>query len=397
MSPSPVATQAATLVTRRKRPLLRRFAWIVAVVLLLAGIFYWRSSGKPAAGKDPAEPAAFTTAARKDIQQFVLVSGLVSPERQTEVKSEVSALIASVKVQPGDRVTKGQVLAELDRRELESQVNEAGLRIESTRLQADKTRQDLVRKEGLHQAHLATEQVFQDARIDTALADNAFKLEQARLETLRQQLVKTTILAPMDGVVLNVDAMEGAVIVGANSTSAGTPLMKIANLSRLLVKTEVNEVDVSKLRVGLPVHLTFDSAPGVAVDGVLQFVSPSATEKERNAPDRGEPHGFPIVVSFPMQDSHVRPGMTANLKIPVAIAQNAVALDLSAVFLEDKQNYVYVASGKAAGGIERRPVELGINDNRQVEVTKGLAAGERVSLTRPASFVPKSGGSRGSG
>ncbi len=374
---------------RRKKPWRRRLAFIVLLLALLAAGVRWKFYSKPAAEKAGAEPGAFTTAARRDIEQFVLVSGLVSPERQTEVKSEVSALIAQVKVQPGDLVTKGQVLAELDRRELESQVNEASLRIESTRLQAEKTRQDLARKEGLHRAQLATEQVFQDARIDTALADNAFKLEQARLETLRQQLSKTTILAPMDGIVLNVDAIEGAVIVGANSTSAGTPLMKIANLSRLLVKTEVNEVDVSKLHADLPVELSFDSIPGVTVAGVVQFVSPSATEKEKGMSDRGEVHGFPIVVSFPMKDSKVRPGMTANLKIPVAKAANAVALNLSAIFLEEKQNVVYVA-GKL-GAIERRPVELGINDNRQVEITKGLTVGERVSLTRPNQFIPKSG------
>ena len=169
--------------------------------------------------------------------------------------------------------------------------------------------------------------------------------------------------------------------------------MKIANLSRLLVKTEVNEVDISKLHVDLPVQLTFDSMPGVTVEGVLQFVSPSATEKEKGASERGEVHGFPIVVSFPMKDSHVRPGMTANLKIPVAKAVGGVALDLSAVFLEDKQNVVYVA-GKA-GAITRRPVELGINDSRQVEITKGLAAGERVSLNRPTAFIPKGGSSPG--
>lgn len=368
--------QAPALVRRQKSPL-RRVVFALILLALIGAAARWLFPGKPASEKAGPEPAAFTTATRRDIEQFVLVSGLVSPEKQTEVKSEVSALIAAVKVQPGDQVTKGQVLAELDRRELESQVNEASLRIESTRLQAEKTRQDLTRKEGLHQAHLATDQAFQDARIDTALADNAYKLEQARLATLRQQLTKTTILAPMDGIVLSVDAIEGAVIVGANSTSSGTPLLKIANLSRLLVKTEVNEVDVSKLRVDLPVQLSFDSMPGTTVAGIMQFVSPSATEKEKGMSDRGEVHGFPIVVSFPMKDSHVRPGMTANLKIAVSKAVNAVALALSAVFLEEKQNVVYVA-GKT-GAFERRPVELGINDSRQVEITKGLTAGEKVS------------------
>jgi HlyD family secretion protein len=378
---------------KRKKSILRRLAWAIVLLAAAGGLVRWKLSAKPGQDKTASgaasEPAAFTTAARKDIEQFVLASGLVSPERQTEVKSEVSALIASVKVQPGDQVVKGQMLAELDRRELESQVNEASLRIESTRLQAEKARQDLVRKDGLHKAHLSPDKEYDDARIDAALADNAAKLEQARLETLRQQLTKTTILAPIDGVVLNVEALEGAVIVGANSTSAGTPLMKIANLSRLLVRTEVNEVDVSKLSVKLPVQLSFDSMPGVVVEGVVQFVSPSATEKERGMSDRGEARGFPIIVSFPLKDARIRPGMSANLKIPVAKAANAVALDLSAVFLEEKQSVVYVA-GKT-GAIERRLVELGINDNRKVEITKGLTPGERVSLTRPASFIPKGG------
>jgi HlyD family secretion protein len=361
----------------------KKWVVILVVIVVLIGFGGWFGYRYFMSKKDAKNHAVEVTKAEfRDIEQFVECTGEISPERMTEIKSEVNGLISEIKAIPGDQVTKGQALVEIDRRELESEVKEASLRIELTELRFEKARLDWQRKVKLFEQKLITGKEFEDARIDSSLAEKEFHLEQARLETLKQKLLKTTILAPHEGMVLNVDVQEGSVIVGANSFSAGTVLMKVADLSQLRVKTDLNEVDVAKVSMGMLVNLTVDSIPGLKIEGKLTFVSPSAVSKEKEKDIRG----FPITVSFPAPDLRIRPGMTANLKMIVTKAAKAVSLPTSAVFLEEDENIIYV---KKQNDFERRIVELGISDARFIAITKGLNEAEEVALARPLNMVPK--------
>ena len=114
---------------------------------------------------------------------------------------------------------------------------------------------------------------YDDADIARKLAENDLEVQRAKLETLRQQIIKTDIRAPHAGVVLRLEAREGQVIVGAGSVSSGTVLMR-ADLSRLKVDTRLNEVDVVKVHLNDKVELTFDSVPDKTMTGTVTYYSP---------------------------------------------------------------------------------------------------------------------------
>lgn len=347
-------------------------------IVVLAGIAFagWKFfAGSPA----PASTLPTARAEIREVEEFVRATGEVAPAVVTEIRSENSGQIARILVRPGAKVKKGDTLCELDRAELESQIDESTIQIETTKLQSEKATRDFERWQKLFDQKIAPEKELLDAQTEAALAKNNYKLQQARLETLRRRLEKTIIFAPLDGVVLEVNVEEGQVIVGANGASAGTLLMKAADLGNLLIKTNINEVDVSKLETGMPLAVSFESVPEVKSSGVLTFISPAASGKEKEKDIRV----FPLIVSLQGGDERIRPGISADMKFSVA-REKGVSVDVAGVFRDKEENHVFVREG---GVFKKRKVSLGINDSKYVIVTEGLKDGDEVSLERPSEYL----------
>jgi len=364
---------------------------VIGILLLLAagGISCWTWKHRQKPGPTTTDTALATTNAEiRDIEQVVLCNGEVAPVHLIQIKSQLSGQVEKVLVQAGDRVAKDQILVELDRRKLESQVNEQTLTIESTRLQSEKCRLEQVRQDELFQQALVSQKDKQNTQLDAAIAENVFKLQQATLETLRQDLLKMTIHSPLDGLILSVLVDPGDVVVGTDSAAAGTIMMTVANLEALKVVSEINEIDVAKLKPGLAMELSFDSIADLKTRGVLEFVSPSASPKGTEK----EVRVFPLKVRFSVTDARIRPGISARLKIPVAHVEKVVALPMSAVFQEEPAAVVYVA--KASGGYDRREIQVGINDTKFIEIKQGVQAHETVALTRPPGLTGPAGKSK---
>ncbi len=348
-------------------------ATLVAAILGLSGFFLWRWMDS---ARTPASTLPTGTAEVRKIVEVVRATGEVTPAVMTEIRSENSGQIAKISVRSGAKVTKGDVLCELDRSELESQINESTIQIEMTKLQAEKAERDYQRWVQLFDQKIAPEKELQDSKTEAALAQNNLRLQEARVETLRSRLVKTIITAPLDGVVLEVNVEEGQVIVGANGASAGTLLMKAADLGNLLIKTNINEVDVAKIEKGMPLDVTFESVPDLDLKGVVDFISPAATSRENEK----DVHVFPLVVSLKGNDARIRPGITAEMTFAVA-EESALSVEVAAVFLDKDQSYVFVREG---GRFRKQPVTAGISDAKYVIISSGLKDGAEVALERPA-------------
>jgi RND family efflux transporter MFP subunit len=358
--------------------------WIKAILTLVivsvAAFGGWKAFGGKQA---PASTLPTVKAETREVEEFVRATGEVAPAVVTEIRSENSGQVAKIHVRPGAKVRKGDILCELDRAELESQIDESTLQIEATKLQSEKANRDAERWQKLFDQKIAPEKELLDARTEAALAANNYQLQQARLETLRRRLEKTIIASPQDGVVLEVNVEEGQVIVGANGASAGTLLMKAADLGNLLIKANINEVDVAKLTPGMPLAVSYESVPAVQSSGVLSFISPAASSKEKEKDIRA----FPLTVSLEAADERIRPGISADMKFSVA-KETGVSVEVASVFRDKEENYVFRREGDR---FQKRPVSLGINSAKYVIITEGLKEGDEVALERPPDLSPVAG------
>lgn len=363
-----------------------RLIFAILALLLLGGGGYFLGKTFVSSGKTKKAPIQTIEVVKQNIAQTVSFVGEVEPSLFTDLKSEVSGRIDKVHVVPGDRVKKDAILLELDQSELLTQIEEASLDIEGSRLALEKSGLDYNSKKDLHGKGFVSEREFKDAEIDQSLAENALAIKKSRFQLLQDKLEKTTLRAPHDGVILGDELTEGMVITGASSVSNGDVLMQVAQLNELLVETEISEVDVAHVHRDMPVALTFDSLPGVELTGKIIFVSPSARPRLSLPQAPNNARVFPITVSFSTENVRVRPGMTAQVKIVLNTVEDALAAELPSLFLEDGKSVVYVQNGD---DFDRRVVDIGINDHSFVEIKSGIKKGDRLATSRPERFAPK--------
>lgn len=350
----------------------------VLIFLGLLGLGGYKAYEFIAAKKESEKPKLRTdTAARRDLESVVSATGEVLPMMSSIVKSEISGRITEIPVEEGDSVERDQVLIELDRTSLETRVREAERSLEAEQLRLEKAERNYERLRALHAREFVGEQEFLDAETDYELARLNLEIARARLEDVQEDLSKTTITAPHDGIITLLPVVEGEVISGATSVSNGTELLTIAQLRELYMEANINEVDVERLSVGQEARLTFDAIPNFELVGEVGEIALSARKD-------GNIRVFPIEVVFETTDTRVRPGISASVDIPIASVGDAVSVLLSAVFNnDDGTNYVFVKQG---AGWERREVEVGINNLQYVEIQSGLEVGDVVALSRPPEF-----------
>jgi HlyD family secretion protein len=364
---------------------------ILLLVMVLCGLGWgghalWKRSESARAAESKKGEVKTLKPEERDLKQVYRANGTIMPALSTEIRSEVTGTIAKLLVRAGDSVVAGQALMELDQSEMLLRIGELKLQIEAARLREQRAGLNFNRRQTLAARDFINAKDLEDSRTDHLLAVNALEAERARLKTLENQLARTLIPAPYGGLVLDLQAKPGMVVTGALAGREGTVLMTVADLSRLKVQAEVNQVDVAQLNKGMEVKLTFDSAPNAVLTGTIEYISPSAlTKTEARNPGGSSPNpetvrNFPVEIGFTSDDARIRPGMTANIEMPIASATKALSVEVTAVFLENGEPCVYIPSGNS---LVKRPVKTGVNDSRFVEIKEGLAPGEEVSLVRP--------------
>jgi len=342
-------------------------------LILAAGWYFWQAwHTSQEASKKEAQPVFEVV--ERSIEQNIEATGVVEPQVSIEVRSEISGRIESILVEAGDTVQRGQILIELDRNTLQNDLSEAERNLQSFQLRVEQAERNFRRLESLSEREFARVSELEDAKTAFELAKLDLEVRRTRVETARDNLDKATILAPQSGIVSDLDVNEGQVIVGATSVNQGTALMKVNDLSKLVVRSSINEIDVMRISKDTPVKITFDSIPGLAIDGEI-------TEISRFGREENGVRVFPVEVTFPASDKRLRSGITANLIFPIDKVENVPAVLISAVFkIRGKQTLVIL---RPDGEYEIREVKTGLSDTEYVQILDGAQPGDQVSLTRP--------------
>lgn len=344
---------------------------LLGLVILGAGWFALRTLGTEES--DGTEMLESVAVERGDVVRKVMFVGTVQPVRLTEVKSEVSGRITKVFVVDGEVVEKGQLLLELDQTEIQSEIESLTREMLSNQLRLEQAMRDEKRVADLYNKDFATDKEREDATTTLKLAENELRIQEAKLATLEERLGKTRIKAPHDGIVLNLDATPGEVMVGANSVSEGDVPMKIADLGQLLVEADVSEVDLTLLEVKQAAEVSFPGMFGLELGGVVQSISPSAVEDRKEVV-------FPVKVLLKTKDERVKPGISALVEIEAERQEDQLVVPVSAVFRDRSSAFVFVEKEKT---YEQREVEVGLSAANKTVIVDGLEEGDMVTLGIP--------------
>ena len=293
-------------------------------------------------------PIAAAPVERRDLARTVTVTGPVEPVRTIGVNSQASGTILSVGAIEGDRVEAGHVLAQLDASEPQAQLERAQAVLAS----AEGAYQ---RAQTLHRSQIITDAELEQARSAHGVALSDVRLWQTRLGFAR-------VRAPVAGVVT------AKFIEAGSAVSPNQRLFELADVSLLVVRVRVSELDVVDLRPGEAVDLTLDAYPDAAVTGVIRRIFPSADPESRL---------LPVEVALGRRPAGVdaRPGFLARVTFAVDRRRQVLTVPAPAVGVIDDAAFVFVVD---ADTLSRRPVFLGVTSEGWVEVTRGLSEGDLV-------------------
>ena len=391
--------------------------WIIASVAgvaLAAGMFL-TLKGSDGKGKkaEASTPFRLGKVQAEDLQVSVREVGVVDPLTKVDVKSTVSGRIVGLKVREGATVRAGEVLAEV-----EPDVNQAQTlsdvqgSVSQAKVSFKNAERDFAQQAELFRLGLISEQAYRSARTTRDLTEETYKSAQTRYQIVEDrgipisgnastQLARVT--APLNGVVIKKGVELGDTITsGVSSFSAGTVVFTVADLASLIVRVNLNEVDIAKVRVGQPVRISLDAYPQRAFTGKVRFVAPAADLVEKIKV-------FKVEVALDELTESFRTGMSANVEILGEKRDKAVSVPLEALQRRNGQTVVYRLKAdlppkdlaKAKEGLTGRgkfiwladhwqeyfdvvQVTAGIATLERVEILAGLKAGEQVSLEDPS-------------
>ncbi len=380
------------------RPYGRGFWVVVAVLAVAITLAFMR----------PVAPRYDTAVvAHADIQATVNAIGTLHPHRYVDVGAQVSGQILRLAVEPGDVVTQGGLLVEIDPSVQQAVVDAGRAAVASLRAQLSEQQaaHQLARLKYTRQQRLAKDGATRDEDVQTAQADVAFAV--ARIARLRAEIDQTQasqraeearlgyarIFAPMAGTVISVQARAGQTL---NATYQTPTILRIADLSSMTVWTEVSEADVRRVKAGMPVSFTTlgasDQAPRRWTGTVRQVLpAPPVAAAEEGTASKTPATGtkavsYTVLFDVANADGELMPQMTAQVQFMTAQARHVIAAPLAALQMSEGQYRARVLD--ANGQPQSRNVELGVRSRHQAEVLAGLSAGDRLIL---AEHLPERG------
>ncbi|MEI9895300.1 MAG: efflux RND transporter periplasmic adaptor subunit [Chthoniobacter sp.] len=296
------------------------------------------------------------------------------PATQLDIKAEVGGKVKKMHVLPGQTVKKGDVLAEIDDSVLLTDKDSALTEIEGAKLAMEKAKKNYERSRDLFEQKLVSLEVFDNTTAEFQIAQNDLVKAQRKLQQVEDQLHFARVVAPSDGTVLTVPVVEGQVIIAAASVNSGTTLMTIADLRKLLVQTHINQVDVARLELSQAVKLRAESLKDLEMEASISFIAPVATVTNNVK-------GFDVQALIEKPSARLRPGMTVNMTVPIARADDALSVPISAVFKgEGNTKIVYVRKGETT---EKRQVKVGVTNIEFAQILQGVDEGEQILLVEP--------------
>ncbi len=359
---------------------MKKFLVLLVVGALGVAAFALRNHIKPGVLTSAPPPRLPTARAElRNIRFAVMAAGEITPAEQVSVRPEINGKIDLLPVDLGDQVKRGDLLFKLDDKELQQQRASNLTDVERARIQLEKAGRDFDRARNLAGSKLISQELFEDTKTTYELAKVALERAQTDLAVIEERLTKTEVRAPFDCTVLTRPVSIGQAVSGSGGFNSGTEVLTIADLNSMIINAHVNQADVPRLKLDQIVEVAVEAVSGLVVTGAVERIAPQATIKNNIK-------GYAARIVLRNPDPRVRPGMTANVRIPVATADNVTAVPLAAVYTEKEpqgdqmERFVYVQRGDA---FEKRPVKVGVSDYFFAEIQGGLTEGEVVALELP--------------
>lgn len=370
---------------------MKRWLILMALVVVLgAGTAGYFVMGAPA--KDEVPRTVPVT--RGNVEETVLATGTIEASSLVSVGAEVSGRIKSLNVALGDNVKTGEVIAEIDSLNQENAVKAAEASLANIEAQKSiqqaslaQARVALERAEKLNPQKLISDADYQAAQLGVQTAEGQLQaidaqIQQAEIsvDSAKLNLDRTRIVAPSDGTIVAVAVEVGQSV---NANNASPTIVKIANLDRMVVKAEISEADVPRVKPGQKVYFTILGDPDKRIDATLRAVEPAPSSIADDTVSSSSSSGTAVyyngLFDVDNPDHRLRISMTAQVTIVLKSADNVLTVPASVLTQKTRDgSYAVTVWSQQSEAVEPRKVTVGLNNKITAEVTGGLDEGDLV-------------------
>ncbi|MDE7347420.1 MAG: efflux RND transporter periplasmic adaptor subunit [Muribaculaceae bacterium] len=319
------------------------------------------------------------------LSEVVTATGTMESVTSVDVGTQVTGIISNLYVDFNDQVTKGQLIAEIDKTVLQSELQSANATLASAKATYEYNKTNFERDKALHAEKLISDYEYQTSKKDYEVAKLAYEKSQSDRVRAAKNLTYAEITSPIDGIVVSREVEEGQTVVSSMNVAS---LYVIADLDHMQVVGAVDEADIGQVKVGQHVTFTVDAYPEDTFTGTV-------TQVRINPTTTNNVVTYEVIVSTTNPDHKLLPGMTANLSIYTLELENAIAVPLKALKFEPMpdsegselpkpqplkdpvQNTVWVIRDNK---LVETSVELGMKNSVYQQIESGLKQGDKVAL-----------------
>ncbi|MDE6338724.1 MAG: efflux RND transporter periplasmic adaptor subunit [Muribaculaceae bacterium] len=344
------------------------FLWVFAGILFVGTFVYLYLNSKT---KEDIYEIVYPT--EETLERTTVLTGKIEPRDEIDIKPQISGIISEILVEPGDHVNNGDIIAKIKVIPEEAQLSSAENRVQVAQVSLQEATQNFERTKLLYEKKYESREKFET---DKATLDRAnLELAQARdqltivrdgVSTGNAQGSNTLVRATVTGVVLEVPVKVGSSVIQANTFNDGTTIAKVADMTDLIFKGNVDETEVDLLREGMEVKISVGAIADSEYSAVIEKIAPMAT-------DQNGTNTFEIKAALQViAGTKLRAGYSANANIILESAKNTLAVPESVVEYEDDTAYVYMLKDSVPSQkFEKIEFTPGISNGLMVQVKKG--------------------------
>ena len=359
---------------------MKKFAIIVIIIIVIVALIsIFGTKGKKGKIKKT-ETVKAHVVEKGSITVKLEETGEIQPIREIEIKSKVSGKIVRFLVEEGDYVESGEVIASIEPDYNQAEIiNRVKSNLELAEIRLRNAQRDLKDKQELYKAKYISENELNNYVDDLKEAEISYNSAMQQYELIKE--IETDenisrIVSTASGTVIQRSVEEGEMVVSnTGSYMAGTVIMILADLERMVVKSRINEVDISKIEKGMKVTIQVDAYPYEEYSGTITKIAAMAITYSNVKV-------FPVEIEIKNVDAKLKPGMTANITIIGEERKDIVVVPIRCIFSDEEgQDIVYKVVNDTIA--ESMQVKTGINNFQQVEIIEGIAVGDSISFTEP--------------
>jgi len=362
-----------------------KYLGITAVILgaLFATAYFIKTNNKSIIEYDT-ESALITS-----IEKKTVVTGKVIPEDEVEIKPQIQGIIEGLFVEEGDLVQTGDLLAKIKVVPNEQNLNSASGRLQNSKIVLNNAKIEYDRNKDLLDKGIISQQQFQTVELQYNQALQSVSNAASDLEIIRSgsaggaASANTNIRATVPGTVLEIPVEEGFQVIASNSFNSGTTIATIADMKKMIFEGKVDEAEVGKLRVGMPLEVNLGAIEDQSLQAELKFIAPKGNEEQGAVQ-------FIIEADLFLNDSiFIRAGYSANASLILEKKDSIMAISEALLQFDRETEKPYVQVLIGAQEFERRDVEIGISDGVHVEILSGITMEDKIKVWNKTEPIKK--------